>query len=160
MKKKVRRRNSEVYKMYRKTDPATSKAAAESVDTTTIKQKIVDELKKCGKEGCTPDVVAENLGRCISTVTPRFKPMEKEGLIYRTKRKRPSIKTGNLREVWVTAEHAEPDDIDFKRAKEKPMKPIHVRLVYDGTGPTIIEVVNLDDELPYCGEFLLCGIKK
>ncbi len=89
--------------MFRRTDPATSRLAAQAVNAESVRQIIVAQLLKSGKDGLTSLDVADHTGIQRVTVSPRFRELEKTGLIVRTTRRRQGW-TGSTSEVWVAQE--------------------------------------------------------
>lgn len=69
----------------RHTDPQSSHDAARSVDTTTLEQLVMLALEELG--GGTSASVSEHLDLDRVSISPRFKPLERKGLIRRTDRR-------------------------------------------------------------------------
>lgn len=82
----------------RRTDPGTSKAAAQRVETGSLNARIVAALKECG--GMTIAEVAAELHEEQITVSPRFKPLRRAGLIRNTGERRINAGTRNPAIVW------------------------------------------------------------
>jgi hypothetical protein len=54
-----------------------------------LEQVVLDCIKSFGKRGCISDEIGEVLYWAnLNTITPRYKPLEKKGLIYRNGEKR------------------------------------------------------------------------
>jgi DNA-binding MarR family transcriptional regulator len=66
----------------RRGDPSTSKEAAASLEVAPIEQKILEALKKHGP--MTTTEITEKSGIAFKTVTPRLRPMERQGLVRPT----------------------------------------------------------------------------
>lgn len=70
-------------------DDGTSRAAAEYMDETgrakTLRNRVLDHVRKCGYNGCTTDVCAAALGESVLAIRPRFTELEHYGLIRKTK---------------------------------------------------------------------------
>lgn len=86
----------------RHTDPRTSKEAAEKVRVGPLQIAILRELLRALKfdpSGLTMNETVDLTGKPNESITPRFRPMEKKGLILDTgdKRRNPS---GKLAIVW------------------------------------------------------------
>lgn len=75
----------------RRTDPATSHEAAASVDTTTLERLVLNALDTWGP--MTMHQVATALRLDLVTVSPRFAPLRRKGLIE-------SIGRDGRRTVW------------------------------------------------------------
>jgi hypothetical protein len=78
------------YKLVRNDDPSTSHAAAEQIDANRMERKVLEVIKRYGKEGAISDqvlFVLEYYG--YSTVTARYKQLKEKGLVIvdGTKRK-------------------------------------------------------------------------
>jgi predicted transcriptional regulator len=83
---------------YRNTDPDTSEAAAKSLDVTKLEAKIYEAIKS-RPGGLTTREMAAVLGIDWGSITPRCKPMEAKGKIYRTDERR-RWKSGRYGIVW------------------------------------------------------------
>jgi DNA-binding transcriptional ArsR family regulator len=75
----------------RATDPATSRAAAATVDAHGIALQVLNELRSGGPG--TSHELAERLGMQLVTVSPRMKPLEDAGKVRRAGRR-------DKRTVW------------------------------------------------------------
>lgn len=73
----------ELYRaLFRKTDPETSKEAAESVPVARL-EKIVYEAIKASHDGLTADEIERALpGVKLNSISPRIAPLIKKGYIY------------------------------------------------------------------------------
>jgi len=85
------------YARARKTDPETSHEAAASVKVPPLERKILSAITALGD--ATSLEVSDYLGIPRVTISPRFKPMGRKGLIRRTGETRFSD-TGRRSEVW------------------------------------------------------------
>ena len=65
----------------RHTDPHTSHEAARSIQVTDLESVVLGALRALGPS--TSHEVAEYTGLDLVTVSPRFKPLEKKGLVKR-----------------------------------------------------------------------------
>lgn len=73
----------------RKTDPDTSKDAAEKVDTKKLETMVLHVIRNFGRDGCTTDDVCAALPNYgVQTLTPRFKPLLMKKLIEDTGERR------------------------------------------------------------------------
>ena len=67
----------------RNTDPETSQAAAEAMDTTKSEQEVYEVILSKGVNGATLDEVCATLShRRESSISPRFAPLVRKKLIY------------------------------------------------------------------------------
>ena len=74
--------------MVRATDPITSVEAAEQVDSTKLESMVYEVIAK-HPNGCTSDdVMAHFPNHGIQTITPRFAPLIRKGLVEDTGEKR------------------------------------------------------------------------
>jgi len=81
----------------RKTDPQTSKEAAKTVDVNKMEQLVLDVIKSF-PNGCISQDVESALAQYrASSVTPRYRPLMKKGLIVDTGEKRPGFSGRNQR---------------------------------------------------------------
>ena len=69
----------------RRTDPITSHQAAATVNTARLEALVVDALTEL--EAATMHAVASHLARELVSISPRFKPLEKKGLIEKCGRR-------------------------------------------------------------------------
>lgn len=81
----------------RATDPETSKEAAQSVDPTKLEQIVLDTIRSF-PQGCISQDVEHMLAEYrASSITPRYRPLMKKGLIVDTGEKRPGFSGRNQR---------------------------------------------------------------
>lgn len=66
----------------RNTDPATSHAAAQSIDITYLEGKVLEGIQSFPGAGATQDDLVSKLGLASNTITPRFKTLLDKGVIY------------------------------------------------------------------------------
>jgi len=85
----------------RPTDPITSHIAAAGIKSksATMRDTMVRLLKHADIQGLTAQDVADQTGWLIQSVTPRFRELERRGLIKRTAVRRKGS-TGTTRIVW------------------------------------------------------------
>jgi len=108
---------------YRHTDPETSRDAAMDVNAGDLKDKVERRLASYGKDGATADQIAQDLGRKVVSVTPRFRPLEQENRILRTNNKRKSLSSNKMREVWITMGYAtEEQKIEHRKRIANPKR--------------------------------------
>ncbi len=84
---------------HRHEDPDTSVDAANSVDATALEAEVLVAFRSVDDCGLTSEEVAALRGMELGSVTPRFRPLEAKGYIYRTEERRPG-KSGRNRIVW------------------------------------------------------------
>lgn len=87
---------------HRTEDPDTSVDAANSVDATALEAEVLVAFRDsiwCLNYGFTSEEAANYLKMELGSVTPRFRPLEAKGYIYRTAERR-SGKSGRNRIVW------------------------------------------------------------
>ncbi len=85
---------------HRTEDPDTSVDAANSVDATHLEAELLAAFRqRIAHIGFTSEEAASWLGMELGSVTPRFRPLEAKGYIYRTSERRPG-KSGRNRIVW------------------------------------------------------------
>ena len=76
------------YKLARRDDPATSHAAAESLNVTAMEKIVYDAICSFGDRGCIADQVCDALpGHRYNSITPRFKALKEKGLVIVDDRK-------------------------------------------------------------------------
>ena len=64
------------------TDPDTSHAAAESLETTELETKVLEVIASFGEAGCIADDVYKQLPNLsIASVSPRFAPLVRKGKV-------------------------------------------------------------------------------
>jgi hypothetical protein len=86
--------------MARATDPKTSREAAASVDTGRFEQAVVDALRSY-PDSSIQDVV-EITGERYRSISPRFAPLRRKGLIYVSGKKK-AAQTGRTVQTWRAA---------------------------------------------------------
>lgn len=92
----------ELYRaLFRKTDPETSKEAAESVPVARL-EKIVYEAIKAAPEGLISEQIENRTGLRSGSVTPRIAPLIRKGYIYDTGEKR-TASSGRAQRVLKVA---------------------------------------------------------
>ncbi len=84
---------------HRHEDPDTSVDAANSVDATALEAEVLRAFRAFYYSGLTSEEAADWLRMELGSVTPRFRPLEAKGYIYRTAERRPG-KSGRNRIVW------------------------------------------------------------
>lgn len=73
---------TEPHKLSRNEDPATSKAAGHSVETTKLEAMVHNRIDAAGEVGCiADDVLASFPDHAYSSITARFKALKDKGLI-------------------------------------------------------------------------------
>lgn len=76
-------------KMARKDDPDTSQEAAEKVDSARL-ERMVYEVICMHPNGCTSDEIMKHFpNHGVQTISPRYAPLIRKGLIYDTGERRP-----------------------------------------------------------------------
>ena len=83
--------------LVRRSDPDTSKEAAEKVDTARLEQMVYETIKK---RPSTSEEVANVLNIPLQSITPRFAPLKRKGFICDTGEKRPGA-SGRSRVVFA-----------------------------------------------------------
>lgn len=63
----------------RRTDPATSKAAARRVQVLTLNERVLANLRYFGP--ADSDTLAMRMGMKLVTISPRLRPLERKGLV-------------------------------------------------------------------------------
>lgn len=70
------------YKLYRKTDPETSREAAESLGVTDMEAVVASIIREFGATGAISDQVVDALPHLrYSTITARYKQLKEKGII-------------------------------------------------------------------------------
>ena len=70
------------YKLYRKTDPETSKEAAESLGVSDMEAVVASIIREFGATGAISDQVVDALPHLrYSTITARYKQLKEKGII-------------------------------------------------------------------------------
>lgn len=85
----------------RNTDPATSHAAAATLDATEMEELVLAAIRRF-PNGCISDQIVETTGRSWNTVTPRLKPLRKKKLVELTGETRRG-KAGRQQQVYICA---------------------------------------------------------
>jgi len=83
----------------RSDDPATSLAAAESINTTKLEEIVLGELSK--NNGMTSFELAASTGLSLVTVSPRLRPLVRKGAVRDSGIRRTSPSGRNVI-VWMT----------------------------------------------------------
>jgi hypothetical protein len=82
-------------------DPATSRDAAAKIDVTRLRGMIIQVLRGVGLRGLTGIEIARATDIHPWSITPRLRPMVRDGLVE-TYGKRPCVNSeGNMREMLV-----------------------------------------------------------
>ena len=91
----------------RLTDPQTSHDAAKALDSTVLESMVLEAIKKCpnGATGYELDKALPGFG--IQTLTPRFAPLKRKGLIYDSGLRRPGA-SGRSQCVLMAVKGAQP----------------------------------------------------
>jgi hypothetical protein len=84
---------------WRSTDPDTSRLAAEKVSTSDLERIVVDDLEIAGRQGRTTDESTDSTGRSKVSVSPRFAPLCKKGIVFGSKERRRGH-SGSMMTVW------------------------------------------------------------
>lgn len=86
--------------MVRRTDPGTSIEAACAIDSAGVEEIVYNTIKSFGDKGCIGDDVHGALPHMgIQTLSPRYKPLLKKGLIEETGEKRKALSGRNQRVI-------------------------------------------------------------
>ena len=89
---------TEPFKMVRKDDPETSMDAAEKVDSTTLERQVYEVIAKY-PDGCIAEEVMSHFpNHGVQTISPRFAPLLRKGLIQDTGKRRKAT-TGHSQRV-------------------------------------------------------------
>jgi hypothetical protein len=89
---------TEPFKMVRKDDPDTSMDAAEKVDSTTLERQVYEVIAK-HPDGCIAEEVMSHFpNHGVQTISPRFAPLLRKGLIKDTGERR-KASTGHSQRV-------------------------------------------------------------
>lgn len=86
----------------RNSDPVTSHQAAASVDATALEEQVGIVVRARAQYGATSYEVQSILGLSHQSVSPRFAPLKRKGVIRDSGRKRPGG-AGRSQIVWVAA---------------------------------------------------------
>ena len=70
------------YKLYRNTDPQTSREAAESLGVSEMESIVAETIRSFGAAGCISDQVVNALPQYrYSTITARYKQLKEKGIV-------------------------------------------------------------------------------
>jgi len=83
----------------RNTDPGTSHAAAASVRATDLESRVLEAIRYCEPGGATSSELESLTKLTNQSLTPRFAPMRRKGLIYDSGEKRKG-ESGRMQIVW------------------------------------------------------------
>ena len=102
---------TEVWKLYRPDDPATSREAAEELPVSNLEGIVAGVIFNAGKHGCISDDVRavcefEHGITSYSSVTARFKALAEKGIVTFTGEKRPG-RSGRSQRVMIHKRFAE-----------------------------------------------------
>ena len=86
----------------RATDPMTSQAAAASVDCTKLEGEVLAVVKSFGVAGCIAEEVLRKFPNGSQSITPRFRPRLRKGLIIEAGELRRASSGRNQRVVRAT----------------------------------------------------------
>lgn len=101
--------NNQAYKMYRTSDPVTSKEAAESLDVNAMERIVLQAIESFGADGCISDQVQDKLaGYGYSTVTARYKPLKEKGLVIVDDRKKKGRSGRGQLMMWASKHYELP----------------------------------------------------
>lgn len=81
----------------RRTDPETSKHAAEKVDTAALERVVLEALRE-RPGGATSEELAEDTGLSLVTISPRLKPLERKSRVERAGTR--ANRSGRMATVW------------------------------------------------------------
>jgi nucleoside recognition membrane protein YjiH len=78
-----------------------------------MEMRVFQTIHLAGTNGATSDQVAVVTGLPLQSVTPRFRPLERRGMIYRKTKTRKSLTSNRQRQVFVSAANAAkiPDEV-------------------------------------------------
>lgn len=95
---------------WREGDPDTSMDAAQSVDASRLEALTVETIATQSPDkypvGMTSEEVAEVAGVALQSITPRFAPLQRKGILVNSGLKRPGS-SGRSRIVWALAGEVE-----------------------------------------------------
>jgi len=89
------------------TDPATSWAAALSINIPDLEAVVLKAVYESGDKGLMGEEISFNTGLAIQTCTPRVKPLLRKGLLVDTGYVRPAVMSNRKQRVVVAAEFEE-----------------------------------------------------
>jgi hypothetical protein len=90
----------------RNTDPWTSHVAASSIDASKLESMVYQVIYRYGKVGCISDQVRDDLNMDNNSITPRFAPLTRKGLIIDTGYAR-IAQSRRPQTVWVAKDFIE-----------------------------------------------------
>lgn len=97
------------YKLYRNTDPQTSKEAAESLGVSEMEAIVLQTIKEFGAAGAISDQVVNALPHYrYSTITARYKQLKEKGLVCVDDRKIKAESGRNQLVMWHRDYYVEP----------------------------------------------------
>lgn len=88
---------------YRRTDPATSRDAAQTVRSSELMARVETWMLSRGTRGGNSLEMAEDTGLDRVTLSPRFKPLEQAGVLIRTDERRGRSQVWVHRKYWRQA---------------------------------------------------------
>ena len=89
---------TEPFKLVRTTDPDTSMDAAEKIDSTTLEQQVYEVIAKHPGGCIAEEVMSYFPNHGVQTISPRFAPLLRKGLIQDTGERR-KASTGHSQRV-------------------------------------------------------------
>ena len=97
------------YKLYRNTDPQTSKEAAESLGVSEMEAIVLQTIREFGAAGAISDQVVNALPHYrYSTITARYKQLKEKGLVCVDDRKIKAESGRNQLVMWHRDYYVEP----------------------------------------------------
>ena len=90
----------------RDSDPWTSHVAASSIDASKLESMVYQVIWRYGKDGCISDQVRDDLHMDNNSVTPRFRPLTRKGLIIDTGYAR-IAQSNRPQTVWVAKQFSD-----------------------------------------------------
>ena len=89
------------YKLYRKTDPETSREAAESLGVSDMEAVVASIIREFGETGAISDQVVDALPHLrYSTITARYKQLKEKGIICIDERKQKAASGRQQHIMW------------------------------------------------------------
>ena len=89
------------YKLYRQTDPQTSREAAQSLEVSAMERTVAEAIKGFRAAGCISDQVLDALPQHrYSTVTARYKQLKEKGIIFVDDRKAKGVSGRGQLIMW------------------------------------------------------------
>ena len=89
------------FALHRSMDPATSRAAAKSIDPESLEGRVLDALRGY-QAGATTYQLAERMGLSLVTVSPRMRPLVSKGKVRDSGRKAKG-ESGRMQTIWAVA---------------------------------------------------------